>query len=198
MLNLPDVKGIVLSQSFGIADFSGYMVEYIENGGKKKNLYRIVTSSFNVEPVSDSNGSSASVSQKSIKYNPNPRASLVFLTLSPTSQNSIEASYSIPPYIGFAGQQIIISNTFFDPYTIQINMVENTLDTLAYALYGNQTKTIDLAGTGGGIYRIYDEDGNVYKKYQLFVRKNEFDQPIIEVRQEIETIEANENFDAIL
>ncbi len=42
------------------------------------------------------------------------------------------------PYIGQPDQDIILSNTFFNPLTIDIEMVEYDVSSLAIALYGNK------------------------------------------------------------
>jgi hypothetical protein len=58
-------------------------------------------------------------------------------------------------------------------------MVEYDTSTLAIALYGNQTKSID-----DGIYTIYDSDNNIYKQYNLFEIRDEFNELLYEVRQD--------------
>ena len=50
---------------------------------------------------------------------------------------------------------------------------------MAIALYGNQTKSID-----DGIYTIYDSANNIYKQYNLFEVRDQFNELLYEVRQD--------------
>ena len=60
-------------------------------------------------------------------------------------------------------------------------MADHNFETLAVALYGNQTKSIE-----DGIYTMYDLSGvnNIYKQYNLFEIRDEFDEKLYEVRQD--------------
>ena len=58
-------------------------------------------------------------------------------------------------------------------------MVEHDISTLAIALYGNQTKSMD-----DGVYTIYDKDNNIYKQYNLFEIRDQFNNLLYEVRQD--------------
>ena len=58
-------------------------------------------------------------------------------------------------------------------------MVDYDLDSLAIALYGNQTKSIT-----DGIYTLYDKDNNIFKQYNLFEQRDEFGNPLYEVRED--------------
>jgi len=83
------------------------------------------------------------------------------------------------PFIGQPNQEIIISNTYFNPFTVDIQIAEHDIDTLAIALYGNQTKSIE-----DGIYTLYDTAGNIYKQYNLFEVRDTFNELLYEVRQD--------------
>jgi hypothetical protein len=98
----------------------------------------------------------------------------------------------VVPFIGEPGQKIIISNTFFNPTTIEVEMVEHDATTLAHALYGNQTKAITP-----GIYTIYDNNNNIYKQYNLYEVKDEFNETLYEVREERDNIDETLNLDNI-
>jgi hypothetical protein len=63
--------------------------------------------------------------------------------------------------------------------TTEIEIVDQDISTLAIALYGNQTKSID-----DGIYTIYDNQNNIYKQYNLYEIKDQFNQLLYEVRQD--------------
>jgi hypothetical protein len=116
----------------------------------------------------------------------------MFLTLSPSSSPTTKPNAT--PYIGQPDQDIILSNTFFNPLTIDIEMVEYDVSSLAIALYGNQTKSID-----DGIYTIYDSDNNIYRQYNLFEIRDQFNDLLYEVRQNRgDNIDFSKNFNTII
>ncbi len=75
------------------------------------------------------------------KTNPPLLKRRVFCTVSPSSAPSNKPSAT--PFIGQPNQNIIITNTYFNPVTVEIEMAQYDIDTLAIALYGNQTKSIE-------------------------------------------------------
>ena len=87
---------------------------------------------------------------------------------------------------------IILTNTFFNPTTIEVEMVEHDSSTLANALYGNQTKAV-----AQGIYTIYDTNNNIYKQYNLYEIKDQFNDTLYEVREERTNIDETLGFDNI-
>ena len=197
---LPNVKGLVIDinqvpsqyrNKFVNQGLVGFRVEYLnDNGTKITNFYRIVTSSFYCEPVISDQ---VNTSQKAIRYRyvDNP-TNLLFLTLSPSSSPTNKASAI--PFIGQPNQNIIITNTFFNPITIDIQMAEHDIDTLAIALYGNQTKSME-----DGIYTLYDTVGNIYKQYNLFEIRDNFNELLYEVRQDRNNnIDFSKNFTNII
>ena len=182
---LPNVKGIVIDINNVPADFRnkfvnqglvGFRVEYLnDNGTKIPNFFRIITSSFYCEPVYQN---LTNTSQKSIRYRYVESATnLIFCTLSPSSSPTNKPSAT--PFIGQPNQNVIITNTFFNPITTEIEIVDQDISTLAIALYGNQTKSID-----DGIYTIYDNQNNIYKQYNLYEIKDQFNELLYEVRQD--------------
>jgi nucleoid-associated protein YejK len=73
-------------------------------------------------------------------------------------------------------------------------MADYDLDTLAIALYGNQTKSIE-----DGIYTLYDSIGNIYKQYNLFEVRDNFNNLLYEVRQDRNNnIDFSKNFTNII
>jgi hypothetical protein len=117
-------------------------------------------------------------SQKTIRYRyVDGGSDLVFCTLSPSSSPTNKPTAT--PFIGQPNQNIIVSNTFFNPITIDIQMADYDLDTMAIALYGNQTKSIE-----DGIYTLYDSNNNIYKQYNLFEVRDNFNELLYEVRQD--------------
>ena len=87
-----------------------------------------------------------------------------------------------------------MTNTFFNPITLDIEMVDQDISTLAIALYGNQTKSID-----DGIYTIYDSNNNIYRQYNLFEIRDQFNDLLYEVRQNRgDNIDFSKNFNTII
>ena len=181
---LPNVKGIVIDISdvptqyqnkFVPQGLVGFRVEYLNpDGSKIPNFFRVVTSSFFCEPVVTNE---VNTTQKAIRYRyVDGDSNLLFLTLSPSSSPTNKPNAT--PYIGQPDQDIIITNTFFNPVSIEIEMVEYDISSLAIALYGNQTKSID-----DGIYTIYDSNDNIYRQYNLYEIRDQFNALLYEVRQ---------------
>jgi len=181
---LPNVKGIVVDltnvpvqyqNKFVSQGLVGFRVEYLNaDGSKIPNFFRVVTSCFFCEPVVTNE---VNTTQKSIRYRyVDGSANLLFLTLSPSSSPSNKPNAT--PYIGQPSQGIIISNTYFNPISIEVEMVEYDISSLAIALYGNQTKSID-----DGVYTIYDSQNNIYRQYNLYEIRDQFNALLYEVRQ---------------
>jgi hypothetical protein len=181
---LPNVKGIIIDLSNVPTEYQnkfvpqglvGFRVEYLNTDGSKiPNFFRVITSCFFCEPVVTNE---VNTTQKSIRYRYiDGNSNLLFCTLSPSSSPTNKPNAT--PYIGQPDQDIIISNTFFNPVTIEIEMVEYDISSLAIALYGNQTKSID-----DGIYTIYDSQNNIYKQYNLYEIRDQFNALLYEVRQ---------------
>jgi len=191
----PDVKGILFNVSDLPTELAtsnaliGFRIEYfnVETGIKEKNLFRIVTSSGRVEPV---NQNLNNTSQKAIRYRYNDAGSLVFCTLTPSS-----TAITLPnqvPFIGAPNQQVTLTNTYFDPVHIELEMVEHDAQTLSYALYGNQSKSIQ-----DGIYTVYDDDNNIYKQYNLFEVQDDAGNPLYEAREIRLNIDDSKSFSNI-
>ena len=182
---LPNVKGIVIDitnvptqyrNKFVNQGLVGFRVEYLNSDGIKiPNFFRIITSSFYCEPVVQN---LTNTIQKSIRYRyVEGSTNLMFCTLSPSSSPTNKPSAT--PFIGQPDQSIIITNTNFNPLSTEIEIVDQDISTLAIALYGNQTKSIE-----DGIYTIYDSNNNIYKQYNLYEIKDQFNALLYEVRQD--------------
>jgi hypothetical protein len=183
--SLPNVKGIVIDLNNVPAEYRnkfvnqglvGFRVEYLNSDGTKiPNFFRIVTSSFYCEPVVQNLTNTV---QKSIRYRyVEGSTNLLFCTLSPSSSPTNKPSAT--PYIGQPNQSIVMTNTYFNPITTEIEIVDQDISTLAIALYGNQTKSME-----DGIYTIYDSTNNIYKQYNLYEIKDQFNTLLYEVRQD--------------
>jgi hypothetical protein len=196
---LPNVKGIVINianvptqyiNKFVAQGLVGFRIEYLNpDGSKIPNFFRVVTSCFFCEPVVTNE---VNTSQKSVRYRyVDGNSNLLFLTLSPSSSPTNKPNAT--PFIGQPDQDIIITNTFFNPVTIEIEMVEYDISSLAIALYGNQTKSID-----DGIYTIYDSQNNIYRQYNLYEIRDQFNALLYEVRQSRgNNIDFSKNFTSI-
>ena len=199
LASLPSVRGIIIDISnvpsedrnkFTPQGLVGYRIEYLNNddGSKIPNFYRVVTSSFYCTVVTSN---LTSTTQKAVRYQYTDQSTnLLFLTVTPSSAPSNRPN--TVPFIGEPAQNIILSNTFFNPTTIEVEMVEHDETTLAYAFYGNQTKSIS-----DGIYTIYTGDNTIYKQFNLFEIRDEFNETLYEVREERGEIDETKNFDDI-
>lgn len=199
LASLPSVRGLIIDitnvptadrNKFTPQGLVGYRIEYINTSDNKKipNFYRLVTSSFYCTPVVTN---LASTTQKAIRYQYSDQATnLMFLTVTPSSAPSNKPN--TVPYIGTPAQKIILTNTFFNPTTVEIEMVEHDISTLAHALYGNQSKAVS-----SGIYSIYDNNNNIYKQYNLYEIKDEFNETLYEIREQRGDIDETLNFDTI-
>lgn len=199
LASLPSVRGLVIDLSnvpstdrnkFTPQGLVGYRIEYLNSNDNTKvtNFYRIVTSSFYCTPVVSN---LTSTTQKAIRYQYSVAATnLLFLTVTPSSAPSSRPN--VVPFIGQPGQNIILTNTFFNPTTVEVEMVEHDSSTLAYALYGNQSKAIS-----SGIYTIYDNNNNIFKQYNLYEVKDEFNETLFEIRENKTDIDETLNFDDI-
>jgi len=199
LASLPNIKGIVVDlnnvpvafrDKFVNQGLIGYRVEYLQpNGAKIPNFFRIITSSFYCEPVVQ-NSTNTTTSIVRYQY-VNGVTNLMFCTLSPSSSPSNKPNAT--PFIGQPDQDIIISNTFFNPVTMEIEIVEHDISTLAIALFGNQTKSLN-----DGIYTLYDTQNNIYKQYNLFEIRDQYNELLFEVREDRgDNIDFSKNFSNI-
>ena len=195
---LPNVRGIIVDlnnvpteyrNKFVNQGLVGFRVEYLNSDGTKiPNFFRLITSSFFCEPVIQN---LTNTSQKAVRYRyTDNNTNLIFCTLSPSSAPTNKPN--AVPFIGQPNQDIIITNTFFNPITLDIEVAEHDFSTLAIALYGNQTKSID-----DGIYTMYDTNNNIYRQYNLYEIRDQFNELLYEVRQDRTNIDFSKNFSNI-
>ena len=196
--SLPSVRGLIIDISqidsadankFTPQGLVGYRIEYLDDSGAKiPNFFRVVTSSFYCEPVLSNLTNS---SQKAIRYRYSDiTTNLMFLTLTPSSSPSSRPNTI--PFIGQPNQNIILTNTHFNPVMLEIEMVEHDATTLAHALYGNQSKSVN-----DGIYTIYDQNNQIYKQFNLYEIKDEINETLYEIREKNDNIDETLNFDVI-
>jgi hypothetical protein len=195
----PDVKGLLFdiatiptnfANKFENGGLVGYRIEYLNTNtsapdAKLNNFFKVVTSNNRAEPV---NQNLTNSSQKAIRYRFNDNSTLTFCTLSPSSSSNVKPNAI--PFIGQPNQQVIITNTFFNPLMIEVEMVQHDVETLAFALFGNQTKSLE-----DGIYTIYNFNNDIYKQYDLYEIKDKFTgKPLFEIREERVSIDFTKTF----
>ena len=182
---LPNVRGIIIDlnsvptkyrNKFINQGLVGFRIEYLNSDGSKiPNFFRLITSSFFCEPVIQNLTNTV---QKSIRYRyTDNNTNLIFCTLSPSSAPTNKPN--AVPFIGQPNQNIIITNTFFNPITLDIEIAEHDFSTIAIALYGNQTKSME-----DGIYTLYDRNNNIYRQYNLYEIRDQFNKLLYEVRED--------------
>ena len=191
----PDIKGLVFKTSDlppilqQNDNMVGYRIEYFDDSNQiQRNLFRVVTSANLTEAVNQNLSNS---SQKAIRYRFNDNSNLLFVTVTPSSPSTTTPNKI--PFIGSPGQNVVLTNTYFNPITIELEMTEYDTETLAYGLFGNQSK-----GIQDGKYTIYDFDNNIYKQYNLYEIQDQFTgEPLFEIREETDEIDDSKDFDTI-
>ena len=182
----PDISGIILDMDdinedrslFGSDNLTGYRVEYLQyedNGIRRQDYYRLVTSCNFAEPITQ-NLTSANTNSNAYRFNES--GTLSFITLTPSIGPSFKANAN--PYIGSPNQRIIISNTKFDPVCIRIEICENDFDTLATSIDGNQIRALD-----NGLLTTYNKDYEIYKQWEFYTLKDNYNSNVkYEVKRE--------------
>jgi len=193
--SLPNVKGIVLNAN-DLAEklkannaLQGYKIEYRNDDGTKlRNVVRYCVTANKVVPISQNIGNT---SQNTIRYRFDDSGTLMFLQLTPSSSSDVKPN--IQPFIGIPGQIIYMSNTNFSPLMVEVDLVENTIDTLADIVAGEQIKDVD-----NGILTYFDKDRVVTNQFNLYEIKDDLnDQPLFEVKEKRTEIDESQNFDEI-
>ena len=182
----PDISGIIVDMNsvntdrslFGSDNLTGYRVEYLqyEDGGlRRQDYYRLITSCNFAEPITQ-NLTSANTNSNAYRFNES--GTLSFITLTPSIAPSFKPNAK--PYIGSLNQQIIISNTKFDPVCLRIEICENDFDTLATSIDGNQIRALD-----NGILTTYNKDLEIYKQWEFYTLKDNYNKNVrYEVKRE--------------
>lgn len=197
LASYPDIKGLVFNidsispefiSKFTNNGLDGFRIEYLNPSGTKiPNLFRIVTSSFICEPVQINTANS---SQKAIKYTYNNIGNLLFVTITPNAAPSFKPTAA--PYIGVKGQNVIITNTNFNPVIVDFEVVDYDVQSLAVGLFGDQSKSVD-----DGIYTIYDFDGNIHAQFDLYEVRDSVNNKLYEVRRRRTEIDRTKNLNNI-
>lgn len=193
---LPTIKGILVDSNKLPANLTsnnalqGYRIEYINsNGTKMRNVVRYVVTSNKVSPITENVGNTT---QKATRWRFDDAGTKIFLQVTPSSSSDVKPNAL--PFIGIAGQEILLSNTNFEPLVIEIEMVENTIDTLMNIVAGEQVKDVKR-----GILTHYDKDRIITKQFDLYNIKDDVtDVPLFEVKELRTNIDENQNFDDVI
>ena len=171
----PEISGIIIDMNditeernlFKDDNLTGYRVEYLQfdgDGPKRQDFYRLITSCNLAEPITQ-NLTSANTNSNAYRFNEN--GSLSFITLTPSIGPSFKPNAK--PYIGSPNQQIIITNTKFDPVCLRIEICENDFDTLATSIDGNQIRALD-----NGLLTTYNSENEIYKQWEFYSLKDNY------------------------
>jgi len=193
---LPSVRGLVIETKYFNENqiksnaLQGFRVEYVNaDGSKLRNVSRFVVTSNKVVPVTENVGNTT---QKANRYRYDDSGTLLFLQLTPSSSSDVKPNQQ--PFMGTIGQTVLISNTYFTPLTIEIEMVENTLDTISQILVGEQINNVK-----DGMLTYYDKDRKITNQFDLYIIKDSLDTvPQYEVKEKRINIDATQDFNTII
>lgn len=175
LASFPDTKGIVLDMNsitedknmFANDNLVGYRIEYFEagnNGVERQEYYRIVTSNNFAEPITQ-NMVSANSASNSYRYNDS--GTLCFITVTPSTSPSFKSDQK--PYIGSPNQQILLTNTKFNPVMIEVEMAAHDIETVSTMLEGNQVRSLDK-----GLVSTYNMDNELYLQQSFYTVKSNY------------------------
>jgi hypothetical protein len=193
---LPSIKGILLDSNDLPTELTannalqGFRVEYINDDGTKlRNVSRFITTSNKVIPVTENIGNT---SQASVRYRFDDAGTLIFCQVTPSSSSNVKPN--VTPFIGLPNQNIIISSTAFNPLAVEVEFVENDIDTVVDYVGGEQIKDVD-----NGILTHYTRDDNgdrqILKQFDLYEIKDDVGNvSLFEVKEERDTIDNTQDF----
>lgn len=196
---ISSVRGVIIdgndiaevSTRFANNGLVGYRIEYFDNEGNKiRNLFRIITSS-NRCIAENLNNNSPQQSSVRYRFSDSDSSNLLFLTVTPSTPTNVRPN--LTPYIGSPNQDIVITNTFFSPILLEVELTEHDIETLALGIFGDQSKSkID------GILTYYDKDRNIYKQFDVFETENSEGVIDYEVKLERDSIDTSKDLGNIL
>lgn len=181
----PDIRGVVIDTATidGLTIINdslvGYTIEYFSKSGEKiLNDFTIITSNNWCENTQQLTGGSPS-------YRFTDNSSLLFATVTPSAASN--ARPLIKPLIGMPGQRITISNTFFNPELIEIEITDNDIDSLYQTINGNQVRNIE-----NNRITTYDDNNNIINQIEYYeIKESPTANPMYEVRKKTSNIEQN-------
>ncbi len=179
----PEVRGIILditkNSALGSAiqvnnGLVGYRIVYLDDKGDRENYHRVITSNNSCEPVQQA---IANANQNGTRYRFSESATLSFITVTPSVAPSFKSNAT--PYIGRVGQEIIIINTKFEPILLDIEMVENDIDTLTALVNGSQLRDLD-----NGLVTTFNNNNEIISQAEHYTLKDNYtSKPVYEVRK---------------
>lgn len=193
---LPAIKGLVLDTTFFSTDTDkltagglvGYRVEYLNSDGSvAPNKFTIVTWSNRCEAIAQNSGNT---NQRSIAYKFNDSANLLYLTVTPSTAPAVKAN--VQPYIGKADQEIVLTNPYFDAAHIEIELTEYDVETLATAIFGEQTRSVE-----DGVQSWYvtiDGERKILRQSVLYEIKDEFDATLFEIKENLPALDTSKEW----
>ena len=197
---LPTVKGLILNLNDPELDdfdannlLQGYRIEYLNDDGTKlRNVVRYITTSNKVIPVTENIGNT---SQTSIRYRFDDSGTLMFLQITPAAASNVKPNAT--PFIGIPNQTIFLSNTFFNPIAIEVELTENSIDTVVNLVGGDQIRDVQK-----GIvtyYETVDNEKVITRQYNLFELDDDVTtQKVYEVKERRTNIDTTQSYDTIV
>lgn len=184
-----DQNGDLLSRS-NSNDLAGYRIEYFDqNNAKIRNLFRIVTSSNKCIPENNNNTNTSETATR-YRFTENSNSNLLFLTITPSNPTSLRPN--IDPFFGSPNQEIILTNTFFKPVMMEVEMVEHDFETIAIGVFGNQSKSVK-----DGIITYYNKNNEIYKQFDVYSTEDPDNNERVELKVERDEIDITKNFEDI-
>jgi len=197
---IPDHKGIVIDAGDLVLDqdklvpggLQGFRVEYIETGGiLRSNYFTVCAWSNRSEVVAQNIGNTT---QTSRAYRFNTVGNLVFLSLTPSTSHSVNDA--VKPYLGIADQEVILTNPFFDAQHLEVELVEHDFNTVATAIFGNQTRSIrdGVVST----YKTVDGEEQIFAQHSLYILKDPISgKALYEVREKLSDVDDSKRWEDV-
>ena len=200
---LPDHKGLVLdtagldvnlATNLGPGGLAGWRIEYVdpESVARVPNQFTVIGHSSRCEAVAQNQGNTT---QKSVTYRFNDAGSLAFLSVLPGATTAAAVANQ-QPFIGSAGQDILLTSPYVDPQQLEIELTQYDLESLAIAFFGDQTRSIE-DGVVTYYKRLPDGTREIYRQHRLWEIQDEFNTRLIEVKEVIDTPDPTKNWDAV-
>lgn len=191
LTNATDNSGANIDLTNLVPNLGGYRIEYLNtvNGQQtlRENYFTIVTSANKAEAVS---ANISNITQKATQYRLTDTGKLLYLSVSPQSTSSVKPNSK--PFIGEPGQSIILTNTNFNPQIIELNLTNYDIDSLAIGLFGAQIRNVQ-----NGEVTYYRDDLTIYQQSLLYDIKDEFNNPLYQVKQPKKQIDTSQDFTSI-
>lgn len=190
LASYPDVKGVIIASSSvnGITDLTGYRIEYLD-GSTRRDEVRVITSCNTAEPVLVTVTDAYS---KVTRWRLTDSSSdFLFCTVTPSTSNTFNPNSQ--PFIGYAGCDVVLTNTKFNPVMMEIEMVDDDMSTIANMLQGDQIRDRD-----NGLITTYDKNHQIYHQYEYYTLKDELNKPMYDVKIKKEIPDTSQSWDNII